>query len=335
MGQHVACSAEAESVEPKGRDSSHEDVVNLDHMELMAHLALNKDLFNWDGGSRQVLWPSPDTLQTALQHPYLLHQLLAFSACHLAFLHPQKAASYSHQAVSLQTRAISLFNTAYANGTEVDKDNCVAALIFSSILGHHLLAETLAKRDHGSLEAFVSHFVQSLDVQRGVRAIAHKSWPLLMKSELEPVILNSSMFHSQPARGAHCQRIDELIEHSQELGDSDKEACRLAVHFLQVGFDAVESDQESSQMMFLWGIMAPPEYSELLKAGRFEARVILVYYAWLLHHGRHKWQVKDAGTYILGMLVRHLGPESRQWIEHPMQMMEKDVPASFPQESRT
>lgn len=271
-------------------------------------------------------WPSPGPMAVALrlglEHPYLLHQLLAFSAWHLGSLHPHKSASYAHQAVTLQTRAISLFNVA-CTSTEVNAANCVAVLLFSSVLGHHLLAETLARREHDGLTSFIDLFVQSLDIHRGVRTVAHSSWPLLKKSELEPMLSSSSKFTSQSPTGDHCHRIKELIETSNSLVESEREACRVAIRYLQIGFDAVEADQDYNQMIFLWGMLSPPEYTELLKDRRFEALVILGYYSLLLHHGRNMWQVRDAGSYIMGMLVDYLGPTSQECIAYPRDMIEK------------
>lgn len=92
-----------------------EEALNLNHMELLVHLVVNgKDIFKLAGFRVDVSSidnPLAFALPTALEHPYLLHQLLAFSASHLAFLNPDKAGFYAHQADVLQTRAISLFNS--------------------------------------------------------------------------------------------------------------------------------------------------------------------------------------------------------------------------------
>jgi hypothetical protein len=269
-------------------------------------------------------------LKTGLSSPYLLHQLLAFSARHLAFLHPERSTSYLHQAFTLQTRAISLFNAAWTE--EVNQSNCVAILLFSSILGHHLLADTLAKRDPGGLDAFMARYVQCVGMHRGIHTIAKTAWPLLMESELEPILSWSSGFTSRPPRGSHCQQLRELVDGSEGLREQDKEACRLAIQYLQVGFDAalaVEGEEELKanrhQMIFSWTMLAPPEFTGLLAAKRPEVLVLLAYYALLLHYGRKMWQVGDAGAYILGIIVDYLGPEWGHWLEYPRATVAKDL----------
>lgn len=316
-----------------GQPASLDQVINTEHMELMVHLVTTKDIFNLAGDADGPSWadgdPTSVVLRIGLQQPYLMHQLLAFSAYHLSVLHPHKSASYAHLAVDLQTRAIALFNT--ARNTGVDKDNCVPALLFSSVLGHHLLAEMLANREHGNLTSFVDQYVRSLELQRGVSAVAHSSWRLLMQSELEPLLAASMKFTLQSPWGHHCHLLKDLVEASVGLEESEREACRQAIRYLQIGFDAAEAGADVNQMIFHWGMLSPPTFSELLKAHRFEALVILSYYALLLHRGRTMWQIGDSGPYILGMLADYLGPASQKWIEYPVRMMEKDIPITAAQ----
>ena len=307
------------------QDPTLDDAVNLSHMELLIHMILDKGMFP-PGGVTDYASSISLGLNIGLKSPYLLHQLLAFSARHLAFLHPNRSASYLHQAVTLQTRAVSLFNAAW---TEVDQSNCVAVLLFSSILGHHLLADTLAKRG-GGLQAFMTHYMQCLEMHRGIYTVAKTAWPLLMESELEPILSWSAGFTSRLPRGDHCRRIRELVDGAERLGEEGREACRRAIQYLQVGFDAMLGGEEEEEgyryeMIFSWTMLAPPEFTGLLAAKRPEALVLLGYYALLLHFGRSMWQVGDAGAYILGIIVEHLGPEWNHWLEYPRERVADDL----------
>jgi hypothetical protein len=124
-------------------------------MELIIHLILDNDVFCL--GLAEIDFhnhtASSLVLKKGLEHPYLLHEILAFSSLHLASIHPAKSISYQHQAMALQTRAVSLFNSHW---TEIDETNCVSILLFSSVLGHHLLADTLANQDTGALDCFMA-----------------------------------------------------------------------------------------------------------------------------------------------------------------------------------
>lgn len=309
------------------QDATFEEAINFNHMELIIHLTTNKEMFNLGD-----IDSSPSSfslaLQTGLESPYLLYQLLAFSARHLAFLHPNRFESYLHQAISLQTRAVSLFN---ASEIKLSQSSSVSILLFSTILGHHLLADTLAKRDSHELEAFIAHYTQCVEMHRGIYTIATTAWPLLMESELKRILQRSSEFTSRAPRGNHCQRIRELVENTDGLREEDKAACRLAIRYLQIGFDAVLAAGEEQepdiqyQMLFLWTVLVPREFTSLLAAFLPEPLVVLAYYALLLHYGKNMWQVGDAGVYILHMILEYLGPEWGYWLEYPSEKIGKDL----------
>lgn len=87
--------------------------INLTHMELLIHLTTtHKEIFNLGDNLNTNPASLSLFLKTGLESPYPLYQLLAFSARHLAFLHPDSSVAYLHQAATLQTRAVSLFNAA-------------------------------------------------------------------------------------------------------------------------------------------------------------------------------------------------------------------------------
>ena len=301
--------------------------INLNHMELFIHLTidltLDKEMFKFGVTVGDYPPYLSMALKAGLEAPYLLHQMLAFSARHLAYLHPERSGPYLHQAVTLQTRAISLFNAAW---TDVNQSNCVAMLLYSSILGHHLLADALAKRDpSGGLDAFLAHYTGCLEMLRGIYVIARIAWPLLMESDLQPILAWSSGFTSRLPRGSHCREIREMVDNADGLEADDKEACRLAIDYLQIGFDALSAEEEEKghryQMIFSWSMLASPCFTSLLAAKRPEALVLLGYYAVLLHYGRKIWQVLDAGAYILGLVGDHLGSEWDVWLEYPRQII--------------
>lgn len=302
--------------------STLDETINPNHMELLMHLLLEKETFSLGIKVGDYSSNISVALKLGLKSPYLLHQLLAFSARHLAFLHPESSASYLHQAFTLQTRAVSLFNAAW---TEVGQSNCVETLLFSSILGHHLLADTLAKRDEGGLVAFIAHYTQCVEVHRGIYTIARTVWPLLLDSELGPILSLTAEFTSRLPKGSHCQQIRRLVDSSDGLGEEPKKAYEIAINYLQVGFDAALADEETHgvrhQMIFSWTLLMPSELTELFAAKQPEALVLLAYYAVLLHYGRNMWQVGDSGAYILGIIVEYLGPEWEYWLKCPQNMV--------------
>ncbi|KAF2450198.1 putative C6 finger domain protein [Karstenula rhodostoma CBS 690.94] len=282
-----------------------DNAINLEHMELLLHAVQAEDLFSLGGDNvaRRQYLTMEQILEVSIRYPYVLHQLLAFSARHLASMQSSKAASYLHQAITLQTRAVSLFN---ASNAPITKETCVPILLFSTVLGHQVLTDTLCRRDATTLNAFLVHFVQCLDTLRGVYVIFMEARPFWQESILEQILSISSSFTSREPVGTRCQRVRELVEASSGLNPDDKEACQVAIRYLQIGFDALLAEHEEKgnryQMLYLWCILVPKEFIGLLSTKNTEALVVLGHYAILLGYGSAMWQVGDAGLYILGLL---------------------------------
>lgn len=258
-------------------------------------------------------------MDAALSAPYLLHELLAFSARHLAVERPEASAEHLSRAVRLQNLAIAQFNAAKA---EVDSSNCVSMLLFSSLLGRHLLIDTLAARS--DLGSFLDRYVQYVGIHRGLRAVASASWPLLIRSELKPLLSWGSGVVQAAPRGDQCAQLRQLIAAST-LTPVEADACHKAVYYLQVGFDELADSGAGGklqcQIPFMWSIVVPVEFTEMVGARRAEAMAILAYYAVLLHHRRGMWQFGDAGMYIFDLVVRWLGADWGPWMAWPRTLL--------------
>jgi hypothetical protein len=294
-----------------------DEAINHNHMELVIHAMLSDEMFNFAVGFEKFHRAGLALgFETALKAPYLLNQVMAFAACHLAHVDPQRSAFFQRQAVILQTRAVSIFN---AVKVEVDASNCVPTLLFSSMLGQHLLADTLSKRDLNGLEGFVAHYVQCVDVHRGIYTIATSAWPLLMETELEPILTMSRNLTSREPTGEDCLQVMGLVESTEGMSEEERESCRVAIRYLQVGLDAVQADDNASisryQMICEWTMLVPPVFTRLVAAKRSVALIVLAHYAVLLHCGRHLWQVGDAGRYMMGIIEAFLGPNWGCWFD--------------------
>ncbi|KAG8352786.1 hypothetical protein FVEN_g9134 [Fusarium venenatum] len=305
---------------PNNHGTPFDKAVNMEHMTLFVHLVTNKDLFSLGDNVDDYQSNFDVCIKESVKAPYLLHQLLAFSARHLAAIHTDRTSHYLDQAVSLQTKAISLFNE---TRREVDSSNCVAILLFSVTLGHHLLADALAYRGPDGLDGFLAHYIQCVDLNRGIYNVVVSAWPLLASSELEPILSWSKNESAKKPRGTECLPIVKLITDSPSLTKEEKQVCRVAIDYLQLGFDAMTSQVERtrSRMIFQWTMLASPDFTILLSARKPEALILLSYYALLLHHARELWQVGDTGTYLMNLIVDYLPPKWHFWLEYPRRML--------------
>ncbi|KAK7937200.1 uncharacterized protein PG986_014068 [Apiospora aurea] len=228
--------------------------VNLSHMELMAHYTfavsnpeIDPDL---DRAATKMV------VQTALDFPWLLHEILAISSRHLAFARPGRAAFYRAQASHLQTQALHLFNRrGVGNGSDIDIDetNCAAAVLFSSTLGRHLLADTLEDLHQGPQENFddseaaLDRYGRYLQVHHGLRAVASSSWSHLMESDLWPLIALAGRIHTprSSVRGTELRDLSRWVEEEAFRQKKTKTTAEEAVR--QDDDDDDDDDDEEEE----------------------------------------------------------------------------------------
>ncbi|KAF2028179.1 hypothetical protein EK21DRAFT_70371 [Setomelanomma holmii] len=291
-------------------------------MELLIHLTQDISLFDMSGVYNDHAIGLAVGLREALKAPYLMHALLGFSAQHLAYLYPHRSAHFLRQAVSMQTRAVSLLN---ASWTDVNESNCVTMLLFSSILGHQLLAETFHKRDDNGLEGFMARYVQCINTHRGIYHISKAAWGLIISSDIGPIVSRSAEFTSRDPVGHDCQMLKRLVDDTVDLTENEKEACQRMIDYLQVGFDALAETWHTPvyrhQMIYSWTLLVWPELNKMLAEKRPEALIILAYYSVLLYFGKALWQVGDVGEYLFGLIKEHLGTDWDHWLQFPREQI--------------
>lgn len=258
-------------------------------------------------------------VREACTTPFLMDELLALSAAHKSTLPETGHRDYYRiEATRLQTRALTQFNAAKAN---ISEDNCVAAFLFSTFLGQHVLFDTFSS--HGDLAAILEKFVQCLILHRGIAAIAGDSWPAI-RPHLPPGF-GSHSDHQLPTfeaenPGTECAGLLELLDRS-ELSPPSNQACRAAVEALQRILDSLQASEASGNRRFIavqeWPVRVPKVYIDLLAQRRPEALAILAYYAVLAHRARDFWIVGDAGRFLIQSITQHLGAYWADWLEWP------------------
>ncbi|KAK8106771.1 hypothetical protein PG999_010130 [Apiospora kogelbergensis] len=306
------------------------DVVNVNHMELMAHYTSSVANPECDPDLDRAI--TKITMQTALAFPWLLHEILAISSRHLAYLRPTRAAFYLTQAAHLQTQAINLFNR---ESLKLGPDNCTAAVIFSSTLGRHLLADTLANikqetptsDDDGgggggnTTLLLLDRFCHYISVHQGLRAVASSSWQFLEDSDLGRLIALSGMPPKQ-SKGTHLRPLAAWIEAEAEVeggplqDEGARDACLEAVDLLQKGLNAAVPGHRFD-MTCVWAVLCPAKFLELVRRHVPPALVVLAHYAVLLR-ANDTWQIDGAAPAFLRVVAGALGDgyEARlEWVQ--------------------
>ncbi|KAJ6030984.1 hypothetical protein N7540_001716 [Penicillium herquei] len=218
----------------------------------------------------------------------------------------------------MQQHALSIFN---ALKPEVNVDSCIPIFLFSSLLGVHMLCDTLAFRS-GSFDTFLDNFTQYIRLHQGVRAVTNGRWEFLRQTELAPLLNVANSFSQARASieiSNEFQRLIMLVE-SAELGESVTKTYHHAIMSLQGVTAAAMSHSEPSGNMhaiIAWPVIVGADFIDLLSSRRPEGLVILAHYAVLLHMRRDSWIAGDGGRYLIESISDFLGPAWETWLRWP------------------
>ncbi|KAK8005505.1 Upc2 protein [Apiospora arundinis] len=300
-----------------GFDMRH--LVLLHHLD--THVVGSSSFLSWTGVNAANLY-SEAVFKPAVSAPYLMHELLAFSALHLSTQQVDDAAraDYLQQATALQTRALALFN---AVEHDVREENCMALFAFSSLLGMHTLFDAVAScKDLGDILDKTIHY---LKVHRGVYAITSRSWQILRQSEIRCIVdaieTGAKLYEQQPDdTDNECNRLSSLLRaHSDKLGPGPYRACQEAVEALHWTFGVRRTVHApySTHVTLAWPVRVTADFAELLQQRQPIALVILAHWAVLLHVDREFWIFGDAGQRLIRALLTYLGSYWDKWLDLP------------------
>ncbi|KAH6620182.1 Upc2 protein [Boeremia exigua] len=247
--------------------------------------------------------------------PFLLDQVLALSALHLSTEVNTKKEAYHRQATYLQNRALQLFNQ---SKVEVSDSNRLPMFLFGSLLGIHVLKETLAGHS-GTISAFIEKFIHYLHLHRGIRAfICDQSWNQILQSDLKSLLYLSRLSQrmEDQAPGAETIKLRTLFD-SYNARDDVIIACQSALQWIQWMLDVCKQDPSEELIgihaILAWPIVIPEEYIDALWKHRPEAFAVLVFYAAALQRHQRFWVFGDSGTSLLSLLSSSIGSF---WLGH-------------------
>ncbi|KAL0937158.1 Upc2 protein [Colletotrichum truncatum] len=271
----------------------------------------------------ELVRPMTDqTLEAALQNPYLLDVLLGLSAQHLAVLYPSQADYYHHQATQLQTRGLSRFNQAR---DDISGEKSIPMFLFASTLGHQLLCDSLRScRD--DFDSYLGQFAWYLEIHRGVSTVTNCSWKTIRESGVKTFV----QFLEAAKPTTEAPEIDTLhcMLDQSNLSPVSLQACRQATETLRNSFHIYRSilkrSIHTSASVTSFGACVTTDFIDVLKQRRPEALVILAFYAVLLHWCRNFWIFSDAGQFMIRSIAARLGDHGSKWLAFPLSVLEME-----------
>lgn len=255
---------------------------------------------------------------------YLMTEILAFSARHMALQQPARKAFYMEHAAIFHARAISLFS---ATHVDLESTRILNIVFFSWLVGTYLLSD-MALADSQQI-SMVSRFLQYADVYRGVRTTTMAAWHQLGKSEdrkiLGAFLSQGIASMAREGRGTETLRVRSLISNSLGLSQEVKNSHVRALDLIQSVIDVKlhENSQESGQdicmhMCFAWPLIVDQELFDLAKQHRPESLLVLAFFAVMLYWCEGFWMFGHTGRLLLESISASIGPGWEQWLQWPM-----------------
>ncbi|SCO92610.1 uncharacterized protein FRV6_16738 [Fusarium oxysporum] len=299
---------------------------SLQDMALLHHFqnGLAQSMVNLHPAAQQLF---AQAAGHALVAPYLLNQILALSAAHLASVTGERRTIlYRHQATAWQARALAYFN---ASTPDLDDSrNCVSMFFFSVFLGYQAIFETLSILD--DFTGFLDSFISCIGLLRGVRTITDKSWQILehqLMPSMDPRCSSNTESNqaAEPRRASNLAKGDECRPLIQRLDAADAEldsetvsVCRRAAHCLQASFDACRaSPSRHARIVLSCTTFLEKDFIDLVRSQQPEAILILAYYGVMLHSISDIWMVDEAGRNLVRSVTAHLGSDWEKWLVWP------------------
>ncbi|KAI1368522.1 hypothetical protein F5Y08DRAFT_296041 [Xylaria arbuscula] len=260
----------------------------------------------------------------AITIPYLMDQLLAFSAAHMSILRPHQASFYREEATRLQTRALGLFNATTATVTQ---GNGLPAFLFSILLSHHILFDTLSTRT--DLPTFLDKLATSFRLCVGVGTVAGESWDSIMTEYYQQTgmsLSNKRMFNagSETVFTKKLTHLGSLIK-DMKTDPSISTLCIEALNLLRDVSSARDARQYGdfrNIIVLRWAVIVPSNFIKLIEQRRPEALVINAYYGVLIHEARDFWVFGDAGAFIIRSITKFLGSYWAEWLAWPNELLD-------------
>lgn len=269
-------------------------------------------------------------LDLAIQHPFLLHALLALSSFHLGATESTLRKVYRDQSDRLLKQGLEGFNTiVLANG--LTEDNILAAFVFSNVVGLTKFAHLFSTM-HNSVEDFIDSFVACVTLLRGVSIVLQGWWPFILKSKLLQALYPTP--DGPPKIDQNTEELPQLADlrallEASKLSTIPLDSCREVVRQLQGLYNDSGKDNQSADELrgfpeSVWIMKFPAEFHVLLTQKKPEALIIIAHAAPLLHRRRQYWLVGNAGQVLMNGVGDFLGHEWSSWLDIPRKLIDLD-----------
>lgn len=270
-------------------------------------------------GARTRVWRQ-DVPEEAKEHMFLMHQILAVTAFHLAVLEQHQCQRYLSQAFQHQHHAIVGINSEV---NKITSQNCHALFAASSLLffgafaaSHHVMSERVNL-------GVVKSILEVFRLIQGVAGVLESSRDMVRQGILGEFMRCDAV--KQGGTELLQRTTEELLRFSSQLDASSvglqvKDTIDRAIAGMEDSIGKSSTASPELTFAITWPMALEGEYLDLLRRLDPTALVILAHYCVILDAAGSKfWFMQGWGQRIMGAILGSLGPAWHESIKWPMQ----------------
>ncbi|KAF4455895.1 fungal Zn binuclear cluster domain-containing [Fusarium albosuccineum] len=305
-------------------------------MELMHHYTSNSyRTLSHDAVVQEVL--QYDLPRLALQNRFLLHQILAFSGYHLAYLHQEHRHAYFMQASQHQNNAIEGLRESLAS--TVTSENCHALYAASILLTVSSFANFSSYDRYNHSFDPIDNILDIISLIKGMSIIRDVSDHEIKVGPLQRLFNQNQMSCEKPI--VEESDLEVLYIHVEQLGNSladfgfsdtdpshDSYGIQQAITSIRTCIRQTTSKNSptstaSLRGSFLWPILVANEYVELLRQRHPVALVVLAFYCMMLRMAEAScWALESWAESLMKRICSSLqGSHWEKLVEWPKQAL--------------
>ncbi|ORY17171.1 hypothetical protein BCR34DRAFT_62686 [Clohesyomyces aquaticus] len=263
----------------------------------------------------------------AITHQFLMHELLAYSALHMAYSRPDQRKAYYALGSHHQDLAIRCMRQVIPNMSE---QNAPAMFITSSLLPLTVLAINSLDVSRTNLQSSpIDELLDVFALVQGMHSIIGSTRDVVRNSPIGIIMTDHPMGTPVvPLIDEAYHRITDLrtlIESRFPEEDDVRTECLNAIaafreHTQQIG--APNIDNRELRMLFLWPCKLSSNYLNMLRQKEPVAIAIMAYYATILSAAESKnWFLNGWAERIIATVEAIVEPNWKQVMQWPIQVI--------------
>lgn len=273
----------------------------------------------------------------AIIHTFLMHEILAFSALHMAYVQPDQRKAYyalgiHHQDLSIRGTRRVLHNIAEDNAPAVFATSMLVTLTVFAARG-------LDAMDPGpNTQSAIDDLIDIFALIQGIGGVIASSQMLVINGPFGPLFRDPVYeIPPQPLFAELLEHIPPLvhfIEHQPDIEDDMRRELLEMITFLRN--TTVRSmrpcmDNREVRFLFWWPLHLSPNYFTWLRQRHSAALIILVHYATVFYVAEPLyWFMTGWAERVSRSIVEAIDPSWQVAIQWPLQYMEAVREARHP-----